>query len=148
MKNQILSFNYLAILFIAVVVTSCSCNGKGGSVKTSNDSIDSAKYVADSLKKIEQAFPKYLVIQGTNVNLRVDPSLKADRIRQMTTGDTCEVIEKGNKDTVNDIADFWYKVKRKNKEGWVFGTFTSIKHPTTTGKQDKSKTLNFFLKSK
>ena len=135
MKKIILHLAFM--LFACSMFYSCSGVGKNGSNKTSNDSIDSVKIVADSIKKAEAAAPKYLVIQGTNVNLRVAPNLEAVRIRQFQTGDTCEIIEKGNKDTVNDDADFWYKVKRKNKEGWVFGAFTSLKQSAKPDKQKK-----------
>jgi SH3-like domain-containing protein len=105
-----------------------SCSGKAKKEKARlDDSLISAKRAADSIKKIELANPKILVIQGSNVNMRVDPSTNAVRIKQLKTGDTCEIVEKGKKDTVNDVVDFWYKIKRKTKEGWIFGEFTSIK---------------------
>lgn len=141
MKKQTFFFYYLAILIIAFIFAACSNSGKDGKNKTSNDSLDSAKIVADSIKKAEAIVPKLLVIQGTNVNLRVAPNLEAIRIRQFQTGDTCEVIEKGNKETVNDVTDYWYKVKRKGKEGWVYGAFTSLKQPAEPNKQNKPKTL-------
>jgi len=137
MKKQKLFFHFLTISVIAVIFAACSGSGKDGNNKTSNDSLDSVKTAVDSIKKAEAIVPKLLVIQGTNVNLRVAPNLNAVRIRQFQTGDTCEVIEKGNKETVNDVTDYWYKVKRKNKEGWLFGAFTSLKKPAESGKKGK-----------
>ncbi len=148
MKKQKLFFHYLAILFIALLFAACSGSGKDKNAKSKNDSLDSIKIVADSIKKIEDAKPKFLIIQGTNVNLRVAPNLNAVRIRQFQTGDTCEVIEKGNKDTANDVIDFWYKVKRKTKEGWVFGALTSLKQSTKPDKQSKSKAFPLIKKQK
>lgn len=140
MKKQTLFFHYFAILFIVISIVACSGKSKEAREKAVTDSIARAKIVADSIKKAEAVVPKYLVIQGTNVNLRVAPNLNALRIRQFKTGDTCEVMEKGNKETINDVADYWYKIKRKTKEGWVFGAFTSLKQPAKSDKQEKLKT--------
>ncbi len=141
MKKQKLFFQYPAILLIAILFAACSGSGKDAKIKKQNDSLDSIKIIVDSIKKVEAIIPKFLIIQGTNVNLRVAPNLNAIRIRQFQTGDTCEIIEKGNKETIDDNADFWYKVKRRNKEGWIFGAFTSLKQPAEPDKQNKSKTL-------
>jgi hypothetical protein len=126
MKKRSSIFYFMAMAIIAFLFVHCSGGGKDKE-KIAADSIARAKAVNDSLQKIEDAKPKFLVIQGSNVNLRVDPSLKAVRIKQLKTGDTCEILEKGKKDTVNDAIDFWYKISRKTKEGWVFGEFTSVK---------------------
>ncbi|NTW33006.1 MAG: SH3 domain-containing protein [Bacteroidetes bacterium] len=126
MKNLALAF--LAILVIAVLFISCSGGAKEKRLKAQKDSIDSVKFVADSIVKAEKSFPKYLVIHGTNVNLRVSPDLKAVRIRQLKTNDTCEIIEKGKKETIDEKTDYWYKIKHKTKEGWIYGAFTNIKN--------------------
>jgi SH3-like domain-containing protein len=125
MKNLKFCFQIFCLLSIVFFF---SCSGKKKErEKIVADSLAHVKVIADSLKKIEEANPKFLVIRGSNVNLRVDPTLDALRIRQFKTGDTCEIIEKGKKDTVNDVIDFWYKVKRNSKEGWIFGEYTSLK---------------------
>jgi hypothetical protein len=121
------SLFYLSItVFIVFLFANCS-GGAKEKEKIAADSIARAKVVADSIQKIEDAKPKFLVIQGTNVNLRVEPNTKAIRIKQLKTNDTCEIIEKSKIDTINDVADYWYKIRFKKKEGWVFGEFTSLK---------------------
>lgn len=77
----------------------------------------------------QSKLPELLVIKGTNVNLRVSPDLKSVRIRQLTTNDTCEIIEKGKQEKIDNTTDFWYKIRFKNKEGWIYGAFTSLKVP-------------------
>jgi len=113
-----------------------SCSG-GAKKEVKNDSLDSAKIAADSLKKIEDAKPKFLVIKGSNVNMRVDPGTEAKRIKQLKTNDTCEILEKSKLDTIGEIIDYWYKVRFKTKEGWVFGQFTSLKTPPGALKKPK-----------
>ena len=122
--------NFFGLLFIAFMCStffSCSGGSEEKRLKAQKDSLDSVIHIADSLKKAELAFPKYLVINGTNVNLRVAPDLKAIRIRQLKTNDTCEILEKGKKETINENTDYWYKIKHRTKEGWIFGAFSNIK---------------------
>ena len=123
------TFLFLSAIFLVTpfVFTSCSGHSKEIREKAIADSIAQLQAIADSIKKIEKYFPKSLVIQGTNINMRVTPKLDAVIIKQLKTNDTCEVLEKGIKQTVSDKTDYWYKIKFKNKEGWIFGAFTSIK---------------------
>ena len=112
---------YSFIIVILMGFISCGSNNKQGSDE-------------NSLPKKDSVIPKakvdtMLVIKGTNVNLRVSPDLKALRIKQLTTNDTCKILEKGKQETINESTDFWYKVRFKNKEGWIFGAFTSLKVP-------------------
>lgn len=135
--------NIVAVVFFASAFL-CACTG--GDKKAEElriaDSLDSVKKVIDSLKKNEAAKPEFLVITGTNVNMRKAPDLKSIRIRQLKLNDTCPVIEKGKKDTINDVADYWYKIKSRTKEGWVFGAFTSAKI------KEEKKDKNIFFKKK
>jgi hypothetical protein len=144
MKNYF-SFLIAALMLFGITLSACS-GKKKDTEKAKNDSLDSVKVVVDSLKKIEDAKPKVLIISGTNVNLRVEPNLKAVRIRQLKTNDTCEILEKGKQETIDGTTDFWYKIRHKTKEGWIFGAFTSIKQAKET--QEKSKTFTPQLKSK
>lgn len=75
----------------------------------------------------EDTCVKYLYIQGDNVNVRTEPNTKATVIMQLNKTDNCEILERGSKETISGKSDFWYKVTCKNKTGWVFGAFTSLK---------------------
>jgi|GEM_PF-1523516 len=79
--------------------------------------------------KTEQltADAKALTIEGTNVNIRTTPSTKGAIVVQLNSGAICEIIEKGNMETIKGSADYWYKIRNNGKEGWVFGSFTSMK---------------------
>lgn len=120
MKNIRLFFYGFCFLLVLGLI-SCGSNDKPGSDE-------------NSLPKKDSLIPKakvdtMLIIKGTNVNMRVSPDLKAVRIKQLTTNDTCKILEKGKQETINEATDFWYKVRFKNKEGWIFGAFTSLKVP-------------------
>ena len=127
-------FLLFVVSIIGYMLSSCH---SGAKKEVKNDSLDSAKIVADSLKKIEDAKPKFLFIKGSNVNMRVDPGTEAKKIKQLKTNDTCEILEKSKLDTVGEIIDYWYKVRFKKKEGWVFGEFTSLKIPPEALKKPK-----------
>ncbi len=110
----------IMITFLGLL--SCGSSDKPGSDESSlppkKDSI-----------AIEPKLPELLVIKGTNVNVRVSPDLKALKIKQLKTNDTCKILEKGKQETINEDTDYWYKISFKNKEGWIFGAFTSLKMP-------------------
>jgi len=127
MKRIIVSNLFLSLLVITVVFASCSGNNKEAREKVMADSIALVQLIADSIRKAEAYFPNILVVQGNNVNLRISPKLDAVRIKQLKTGDTCEVLEKGRKQTIDEKTDYWYRINFKNKEGWLFGAFTSIR---------------------
>ena len=127
MKKQ--DYYYFILLVLPVFWGACSGHSKELREKAIADSIARVQLVADSIQKAEAYFPKTLVIQGSNINLRVAPKLDAVRIKQLKTGDTCEVLEKGKKQTIDDKTDYWYRIRFKSKEGWIFGAFTSIKLP-------------------
>lgn len=123
MKTKIFFF-VLIVFFAGYMLSSCHGSGKH---KSSTDSLDSSKVEKDSLKKNEGALPKLLVVKASMVNLRVEPGVKAKKIKQLKANDTCEVLDKSKLDTVDGKIDYWYKIKFKTKEGWVFGEFTSLK---------------------
>ena len=131
----------LIALVCCIILVSCGGSSVEERAKKINDSIDSVKKVTDSLARIEKSFPKSLIIKGTNVNMRVSPDLKAVKIKQLKTNDSCEVLEKGKKQTIDDNTDYWYKVRYKNKEGWIFGAYTSAKQPDKSEDLDQPKTF-------
>ncbi len=134
--KQILT-SAVAIL-LALFIYSCSGSHDNGKNKPANDTIDTTKHVKQTIPQPNQKqLNKFLVIKGSNVNLRVSPDLNAIRIKQLKTNDTCAIIEQGKKETINDATDYWYKVSFKHKEGWIFGAFTSLKLPAGPVKQEK-----------
>ena len=122
MKISSVTFPALTFLSIIMLFGLLSC----GSSDQSNSNVDSLS--KDSVVAAKPKQDTLLLIKGTNVNLRVSPDLEAVRIRQLKTNDTCVILEKGKQDTIDETTiDFWYKIRYKNKEGWVFGAFTSLK---------------------
>jgi len=134
--KQILNCSVAIIL--ALFIYSCAGSHDNGKNKPATDTIDTTKHVKQAIPPPSQKQQnKFLVIKGSNVNLRVSPDLNAIRIKQLKTNDTCEIIEQGKKETINDALDYWYKVRFKHKEGWIFGAFTSLKLPAEQVKQEK-----------
>jgi uncharacterized protein YgiM (DUF1202 family) len=123
MKLSSILFSVISVFGFVLLLgfSSCGNSDKSGSDESSlpKDSAVAKKTKPDTL----------LVIKGTQVNMRVAPDLKAVRIKQLKTNDTCVILEKGKQETVDEMTDFWYKIRFKNKEGWVYGAFTSLKVP-------------------
>ncbi len=124
MKNTNVFLTILAVIIAGYLLTSCSGKGKG-SASTTDTSATKAK--TDTLKPSAEAVPTSLSVTGSSVNMRVLPSVKAARIKQLKMNDSCAVLERGKMDTVGGFVDYWYKIKYKTKEGWVFGQYTSLK---------------------
>lgn len=70
---------------------------------------------------------KKLCIQGDNVNVRAEPNTKASVITKLNKTEWFDIIEKGSSEIINGKNDYWYKINYKNKTGWIFGAFTSMK---------------------
>lgn len=67
-----------------------------------------------------------LMITGDNVNVRSSPDVtQENKIFQLSSGDLCKIMERGEMDEIGGKLDYWYKINAKGQSGWVFGTFTS-----------------------
>ena len=87
--------------------------------KTAQAGLDAAEASADLAED-------QLMITGENVNVRSTPEVSPDnKIFQLTSGDVCSILERGDMEEVSGKLDYWYKISAKSQTGWVFGTFTS-----------------------
>ncbi len=66
-----------------------------------------------------------ITIAGTNVNIRETPGTTAKVLFQLTVHDDCLLLETGKKETIGEKTDYWYMIRFNDREGWVFGAFTS-----------------------
>jgi len=85
----------------------------------------SLSYISAPIETNEKVYAQ-LSINGTKVNIRANPVLNSPLIMQLNTGDKCDIIEKGNQETINGNTNFWYKIKFQGKTGWVFGAFVTL----------------------
>lgn len=97
-------------LFATLIITKCSTN-----VNSQTLSIPSQKKYIDTL-----------LIEGVNIWVRSEPKT-GNVIMRLNNGNECYVLEKGEKQTIRGNTDYWYKIEYQKKEGWVFGSQTSIK---------------------
>ncbi|MBN2892042.1 MAG: SH3 domain-containing protein [Bacteroidales bacterium] len=68
---------------------------------------------------------EYLSIVGDQIWVRSEPST-GDVVLKLDNGTKCILLEKGEKQTIKGVTDFWYKIEYDGKEGWVFGSQTSV----------------------
>jgi SH3-like domain-containing protein len=46
-------------------------------------------------------------------------------IAELSAGDVCTIIDRGERMAIEDMNDYWYHVRFEDLEGWVYGYFTS-----------------------
>lgn len=69
-----------------------------------------------------------LYITTEVLNARSNPDPEGDNvIFQLEKGNICNIVEKGDYETIRGNSSNWYKVEFEGNEGWVFGYFTSKK---------------------
>ncbi|MEA3451309.1 MAG: SH3 domain-containing protein, partial [Bacteroidota bacterium] len=100
------------ILFIAMSLFACNRNKDN-----SNDLEDSNNQNISTQKNTEQ----FLFIEGNQIWIRKTPST-GKVIMKLNDGTKCKLLKKGKKETIKGITDYWYKIKYKEKKGWVFGS--------------------------
>lgn len=66
-----------------------------------------------------------LTISGNRIWVRSKPVV-GKVLFTLNDGDVCRVIRKGESQTIGLVTDYWYHIAFGNKEGWVFGSQTSI----------------------
>ncbi|TPN83934.1 SH3 domain-containing protein [Aquimarina algicola] len=71
-----------------------------------------------------------LTILGNRIWVRSEP-ISGKLVFTANDGDVCRIIDKGERQTIGLITDYWYQIVFKNKKGWVFGSQTSIKQEKT-----------------
>ena len=73
---------------------------------------------------VDSGVIKTLKITGENIWIRESPT-DGKVIMKLNASDECIILEKGKEETIKGQTDNWYKIKFKDKEGWVFGSQTS-----------------------
>ena len=67
------------------------------------------------------------VISESGLVLRSEATTKSKKITTIPNNSRVEIIkDNGPKETIYGISSRWYKIKFKNKTGWVFGGFLKI----------------------
>ncbi len=82
-----------------------------------------------------------LRIIGDNIWVRSEPKT-GEVIMKLNNGTVCLVLQKGEEQTIRGNTDYWYKIEYKGKEGWVFGSQTSLKQ---TSNEDFESFFNRFV---
>lgn len=112
-------------MFVATLVFSCN-----NSSKTNQNNNDTNNTVTNNNNNnnntnISTSDNEVLTIIGNQIWIRSEP-ITGEVIFKLDDGTQCELIEKGEQQTINGIQDFWYKIKYDGQEGWVFGSQTSL----------------------
>jgi hypothetical protein len=79
----------------------------------------------------QNTLPDYLIINGKDIWVRDLPTT-GKVVMKLNEGNKCKVLEKGKSETIRGISDFWYKIEFEGKQGWVFGSQTSLKQASVS----------------
>ena len=66
---------------------------------------------------------KYVLVTGNVLRMRSKPVLKSRILGKLYLGQKIELFARSKNDVINKLEDYWYKVKFKNKTGYVFGQY-------------------------
>lgn len=67
-----------------------------------------------------------LYITTEVLNVRSNPnSLDDNVIFQLEKGNICDILERGDFETIRENSSYWYRISHDGNEGWIFGYFTS-----------------------
>ncbi len=119
----------LFILISIISIFLISCKSDSNDEKTE----ETVESVTD---EIATESVDYLSIVGKDIWVRSKPT-DGDVVMKLNDGDECKIIEKGKQETIKGTTDYWYKIEFEGKEGWVFGSQTSIKEENTVTATDK-----------
>jgi uncharacterized protein YgiM (DUF1202 family) len=67
-----------------------------------------------------------LMITGDDVNVRSTPAVGENKLFKLSSGDVCDIVSEGSRETIGGKTDVWYQISFNGKTGWVFGSFTSL----------------------
>ena len=111
--------NFFSIVAVSIILFAFSCKGTGEKQDNNNDNNET----------VEVAEGTTLKIVGDEIWIREYPT-DGEVVMKLKDGEVCEVLKKGKQETIKGVADYWYKIKYDGKEGWVFGSQTSLKDET------------------
>ncbi len=79
-----------------------------------------------TLDSLKYTINDSLTIKGDNIWVRSKP-MTGTVVFTLNDGNVCNILEKGDKQSIGTVTDYWYLISFKNQKGWVFGSQTSIK---------------------
>lgn len=68
----------------------------------------------------------YLFVAGNSIPIFEYPTSN-NVIFKLDDNSRCQIIERGEKETISNKTDYWYKIEYRGIEGWIFGYHTSEK---------------------
>lgn len=122
------------MLIITILLFSYCSNNKNNKENNSNN--DTTKKTTENVTDNKE----YLIIEGKDIWIRKMPKT-GEVIMKLNTGDKCVVLEKGQEQNIRGNIDYWYKIEFNGKQGWVFGSQTSLKSGNKETEAEKNAKL-------
>lgn len=100
----------------------------GANYKNQSNQLEQQEIINNPVPNFTKKLPeteKKLVINGDNIWVRNTPS-NGDVVMNLNKGDSCLIITKCCFEEIRGFGDYWYNIKHKGQEGWVFGSQTNL----------------------
>ncbi len=68
------------------------------------------------------------VILTNYIRLRVTPDAEGVEITALGKRALVRVLDKGKRETVKGVTDFWYEIEARSSRGWLFGAHLAVYH--------------------
>ncbi|MFN8256151.1 MAG: hypothetical protein U0W24_10710 [Bacteroidales bacterium] len=119
--------NLPKLLFFWSIFTFClSCQNSGNSNKANDENTDSVVANPEPAQKDpEIGNQELIIIHGKDIWIR-DLPVTGQVVMKLNEGDECKIIDKSEMMFVKNLPDYWYKIDFNGKQGWVFGSQTSM----------------------
>lgn len=120
------------LLFSILIITLFSCGSGNNHNQENEEAIDEQNIdglVSESFFNEEgnDESTEHLIIHGKDIWVRSEPATGVV-VMKLNEGDKCSIIAKGFFEIIRGEADYWYKIEFNGKQGWVFGSQTSVKN--------------------
>lgn len=78
--------------------------------------------------QLPQLAENQLMIAANTVNVRSEPSNEGENVLfQLPQGTIVNVLEKGERQQIREMNDYWYRIEYSGQIGWIYGYYTSKK---------------------
>ena len=109
---------FIYIFTITLVIFAWSC-------KKDKEIKDTTSVKNNNIEEVQNP-SQTLKIIGDQIWVRSEPKT-GQVVMKLDDGTVCKLIEKGEKQTIKGTTDYWYKIDYNGKEGWVFGSQTTLR---------------------
>lgn len=113
------------LLLISIILSNTACEEQTPATATNTPTKDTIATV-DIAPKQDSSLV-YLTITTPVLKIRKESNTQSHIVDKIYEGDRCIFLERQHCQTpIDGHLDYWYRIKYKGSEGWVYGAYTSL----------------------